>query len=122
MNGWGGTARRSELRRSSGMCWDLEASRRVASGLNFFMESKPRSPQPSHTRSHDWRSRIVSDPDIRHGEAVIRGTRIAVSTIVASLADLSIDDLLREFPQLTRADIEAALLYAAEASRNTLVA
>jgi uncharacterized protein (DUF433 family) len=70
----------------------------------------------------DWRDRIVCDAGIHHGEPVIRGTRIAVSTIVASMTELSIDDLLREFSQLSREDVEAALLYAAEASRNTLVA
>ncbi len=72
--------------------------------------------------STDWRERIVSDPALRHGEPVIRGTRIAVATIVASLADLSAGELLREYPQLTPEDLRAALLYAAEASRNTMVA
>lgn len=50
---------------------------------------------------------------------MIRGTRITVSTIVASMTELSIDDLLCEFSQLAREDVEAALLYAA--SRNTLL-
>ena len=69
-----------------------------------------------------WRQRIVTDPDLHHGAPCIRGTRIAVSVIVASLADLPIEDLLKEYPQLTRADVQAALLYAAEAAHNTLVA
>lgn len=71
---------------------------------------------------NDWRARIVCDARIHHGEACIRGTRIAVSVVVASLADLSVDALLKEFPQLTREDIQAALYYAAEAAHNTLVA
>jgi uncharacterized protein (DUF433 family) len=70
----------------------------------------------------DWHKRIVSDPQLHHGEPCIRGTRIAVSVIVASLADLSIDALLREYPQLTREDVQAALFYASEAAHNTLVA
>ena len=70
----------------------------------------------------DWRGRIVCDPQIHHGEPCIRGTRVAVSVIVSSLADLSLDALLGEFPQLTRDDVHAALYYAAEAAHNTLVA
>ena len=69
-----------------------------------------------------WRDRIVCDPDLHSGEPCIKGTRIPVSILVASLADMSIDELLAEYPQLTREDLRAALLYAAEAAHNTLVA
>lgn len=69
-----------------------------------------------------WRDRIVIDPDLHGGEPCIRGTRIPVSILVASLADMSREDLLRAYPQLSPSDIQAALLYAAEASRSTLVA
>ena len=69
----------------------------------------------------DWRQRIVCDPTIHHGEPCIRGTRIAVSVIVASHADLTAEQLLQQFPQLTREDIQAALYYAAEAAHSTLV-
>lgn len=70
----------------------------------------------------DWRQLIICDPAIHHGEPCIRGTRVAVSVIVASLADITLDDLLREYTQLRREDIQAALLYAAEAAHSTLVA
>jgi uncharacterized protein (DUF433 family) len=70
----------------------------------------------------DWRDRIICDPNLHHGEPCIRGTRIAVSALVASLADLSIDELLKEYPQLKKEDLQAALLYAAEAAHNTMVA
>lgn len=69
-----------------------------------------------------WRDRIVCDPDLHHGEPCVRGTRIAVAVVVATLADLSLDDLLKQFPQLQRDDVRACLYYAAEASHNTLVA
>lgn len=71
--------------------------------------------------AENWRERIVCDPNIRHGEPCIRGTRIAVATIVGSLADLTMDELLSEFPQISRDDVRAALLFAAEASHSTLV-
>jgi uncharacterized protein (DUF433 family) len=69
-----------------------------------------------------WRDRIVCDPDLRHGEPCIRGTRVPVSILVASLAEMTLDELLKAYPQLAREDIQAALLYASEASHNTLVA
>ena len=69
-----------------------------------------------------WRRRIVCDAQIHHGEPCIRGTRIAVSVIVASLADLSIDELLQQYPQLTREDVQAALYFASEAAHSTMVA
>ena len=70
----------------------------------------------------NWRTRIACDADLHHGEPCIKGTRIPVSILVASLADVSIEELLREYPQLVREDIQAALLYAAEAAQSTLVA
>ncbi|TVQ30504.1 MAG: DUF433 domain-containing protein [Phycisphaeraceae bacterium] len=72
--------------------------------------------------AENWRGRVVCDPGLHHGEPCIRGSRIPVAVIVASLADLSMEDLLREYPQLEREDVRAALLYAAEAAHNTLVA
>jgi len=70
----------------------------------------------------DWRERVVCDPAIHHGEPCVRGTRIPVAILVASLTDLGLDQLLGEYPQLSRADIQAAILYAAEAAHSTLVA
>jgi len=69
-----------------------------------------------------WRERIVCQADLHHGEPCIKGTRIAVSIIVAGLTEMSVEELLKEYPQLTREDVDAALLYAAEAAHNTLVA
>jgi uncharacterized protein (DUF433 family) len=63
----------------------------------------------------DYMERIFSHPDLRAGEPCIKGTRIPVSTIVASLAEgLTRQDILREYPQLKDEDITAALLYASE--------
>jgi len=69
-----------------------------------------------------WHGRIVCDPDLQGGEPCIKGTRVRVAVIVASLADASIEELLKNYPQLTREDVRAALWFASEASHNTLVA
>src|SRR3954471_9861006 len=62
-----------------------------------------------------WRERIVIDPNLHHGKPCIEGTRVAVAVIVANLAEMSIEELLKAYPQLTREDVNAALLYASKA-------
>jgi len=52
--------------------------------------------------------RISVDPEVYHGQACIRGTRIPVHQVVGMLANGdSPEDLLAEFPWLTREDILA---------------
>jgi uncharacterized protein (DUF433 family) len=59
---------------------------------------------------------ITSDPGILAGKPVIAGTRISVQLILEKLRDgWTIDDLLDDYPQLTREQIGAALDYAAAA-------
>ena len=63
----------------------------------------------------DWEERITADPKVLVGKAVIKGTRIAVEFILELLAeDWSRDEILRNYPQLTPQDIQAALRYASE--------
>ena len=57
---------------------------------------------------------IVVDPKVMVGKPVIRGTRIPVELIVSLLAKgQSVEDILEDYPQLTRSDVTAALQYAA---------
>ncbi len=61
----------------------------------------------------NWRERIVVDPAILVGKPVVKGTRLAVEFIVELLAQgWSEDDVLRNYPGLTREDIKACLSYA----------
>ena len=58
--------------------------------------------------------RISINPKICHGQACIKGTRIPVSQIVRMLANGdTIEDLLKEYPSLSKKDILACLDYAA---------
>lgn len=58
--------------------------------------------------------RISIDPNICHGQACVKGTRIPVHQIVGMLANGdTIEDLLSEYPSLTKDDILASLAYAA---------
>lgn len=64
---------------------------------------------------NEFMARIISHPDLRGGEACIKGTRIPVSMIVANVAQgLTRQDIIREYPQLRDEDITAALMYASE--------
>ena len=58
--------------------------------------------------------RISIDPNVAHGQACVRGTRIPVHQIVRMLANGdTVDELLAEYPSLSREDIMACLDYAA---------
>ncbi len=58
--------------------------------------------------------RITTDPNICHGQACVKGTRIPVHQIVRMLANGdAVEDLLQEYPSLTQDDILACLNYAA---------
>lgn len=59
--------------------------------------------------------RIVADPALMRGKPTIRGTRITVELILDELGQgASIDDLIRDYPNLTREDVLAALRFAAD--------
>jgi uncharacterized protein (DUF433 family) len=63
-----------------------------------------------------WTNRVEIDPGVMLGKPVIRGTRIPVELIIRKLGEGAAEaDLLDAYPRLTRADIQAALLYAADA-------
>lgn len=58
--------------------------------------------------------RISIDPEVCHGQACIRGTRITVSIILDCLAaGMSDDGILQEYPTLSLDDIRAASAYGA---------
>jgi uncharacterized protein (DUF433 family) len=66
----------------------------------------------------DDHDRIVIEPQIRFGKPTVRGTRIAVGDVLSYLASgMSEDEILTDFPSLTRDDIRACLAYAAERER-----
>jgi uncharacterized protein (DUF433 family) len=59
--------------------------------------------------------RIVSDPDIMMGKPTIKGTRITVELILEELGEgLSVEDVLRAHPHLTKEQVLAALRFAAD--------
>ena len=66
----------------------------------------------------EWQDRISVDPEIRSGKPRIKGTRITVYDVLEYLAGgMSEDEILADFPDLTRDDIRAALAFAAARER-----
>lgn len=60
--------------------------------------------------------RISIRPEVCHGKPVIEGTRVLVSTLLGALASDSIEEVLEDYPNVTREDIAAALSFASELS------
>ena len=66
----------------------------------------------------DYRAIITVEPGKRGGKACIRGMRITVSDLLEYLASgMSEEQILKDFPYLTREDIRACLSYAADRER-----
>jgi uncharacterized protein (DUF433 family) len=64
----------------------------------------------------EWQKRIEINPEVMLGKPVIAGTRIAVEQVLRKLAaSMSVEAILRDYPRLTREDIQAALAYASDA-------
>jgi uncharacterized protein (DUF433 family) len=60
-----------------------------------------------------WEQRIVIDPGVLTGKPVVCGTRLAVEFIVELLANgWSEEEIIRNYPGITRDDIRACLQYA----------
>ena len=65
------------------------------------------------TMGIDWREYIVSTPDVLKGKPRIKGTRIPVSLILGYLAaGKRAEDIIKEFPDLTKEQVTACLEYA----------
>ena len=70
----------------------------------------------------DWQKRISINPNVCHGKPCIKGTRIWVSLILDFLANgTSVDEILKEYPQLEREDILSCIAYGAEMSREHFI-
>jgi uncharacterized protein (DUF433 family) len=63
----------------------------------------------------DYANIITFEPGKRSGKPCIRGLRITVDDVLSYLAaGMTIDEILDDFPSLTREDILACLAYAAD--------
>jgi len=71
----------------------------------------------------NWRQYITVDPNVCHGKACIKGTRIMVSVVLDNLAaGVTVDEILHSYPSLTSEAVQAAIAYAAELARERFIA
>jgi uncharacterized protein (DUF433 family) len=61
-----------------------------------------------------WQDRISIKADVCHGKACIKGRRVMVSVILASLAEGDPPETIMENFHLAQEDIQAAILFAAD--------
>ena len=60
-------------------------------------------------------------PDVCGGYLVVKGTRVTVRTVLASLAEgATMDEILADFPTLTEASVRAVIAFAAASAEEDL--
>jgi len=70
----------------------------------------------------DWTNYITVDPEVCHGKACIKGTRIMVSGVLDNLADgQTVEQIVASYPAVTPEAVRAAIAYAAELSHERIV-
>jgi len=66
----------------------------------------------------DYKKIITIDPAKRGGKPCVRGLRMTVYEVLDYLASgMSVEEILRDFPDLTSEDIKACLAFAADRER-----
>ncbi len=69
----------------------------------------------------DYQPYIVRDPAICGGVPVVKGTRVTVRTILASLAEgMSVEEIVRDFPTLDVPAVRAVIAFAAVSAEEDL--
>lgn len=69
----------------------------------------------------NYRQHIARDPAVCGGEPIIKGTRVLVRTILASLAEGdSMEEILVDFPTVTKDDVRAITAFAAASAEEDL--
>ncbi len=70
----------------------------------------------------NWKKRISQRPTVCHGQACIAGTRVLVAVVLDNLAEgNSVEEILADYPSLTREDVFAAVAYAADVLRHDVL-
>ena len=68
-----------------------------------------------------WQEYITVNPDVCHGQACLKGTRIPVCVVLDNLAiGMTVDEILQSYPSLTSESIKAVLAYAADLARERI--
>jgi len=69
----------------------------------------------------NYQQYLLRDPKICGGELVIKGTRVTVRTILASLSEgATIQEIIEDFPTLTEESVLAVIAFAATSAEEDL--
>ena len=69
----------------------------------------------------DYRKYITIDPNKRGGKPCVRGLRITVYEVLEYVAsDMTEEEILCDFPDLTRDDLKACIAFAADRERRLM--
>ena len=69
----------------------------------------------------NYQERFHRDPEVCGGATVIKGTRVTLRTVLASLAEGgTTEEILRDFPTLTEADVRAVIAFAAASAEEDM--
>jgi uncharacterized protein (DUF433 family) len=69
----------------------------------------------------DYRDYITIDPNKRNGKPCVRGLRITVYEVLEYLAsEMTEEQILTDFPDLTRDDLKACIAFAADPERRLI--
>ena len=69
----------------------------------------------------NYLNHISRDPDVCGGAPVVRGTRVTLRTLLASLAEgCEEEEILRNFPAVTKEDLKAVIAFAAASAEEDL--
>ena len=72
-------------------------------------------------KAMNYREHIQRDPDVVGGEPVLKGTRVTLRTVLASLAEgATTAEILADFPTLCDEDVRAAIAFAATSAQEDL--
>jgi uncharacterized protein (DUF433 family) len=70
----------------------------------------------------DYRNHRLRDPQICNGQPVVKGTRVTVKTVLASLTEgASIAEILADYPTLKEGDVRAVIAFAAASASEDLL-
>lgn len=73
------------------------------------------------SRRMDYRAYFTRDPQICGGETVIKGTRVTVKTVLASLVEgARVEEIVRDFPTLNDEAVRAVIAFAAASAEEDL--
>ena len=69
----------------------------------------------------NYHDRIERNPGVAGGDAVIKGTRVTLRTVLASLAEgATVEEILEDFPTLAEPDVRAVIAFAAASAQEDL--